>query len=294
MTSPFYQVIRGNFVIVGKEPDGDSVRFVANNPELYQTLHRAYRIKLSKDGSVQLRFEGVDAPETHYGSAAQPLGDIARDRLLEKMGFTNIEYSGSSGNRVKSSSPAAIPGAILSVAAEANGRPVSYVVLEAAADRWEDGDWVKVDTALLKQTLNVYLLQEGLAYYTVYSSMPYTHRNFLRKVAIGAREDNLGIWAEDMTSEFSLLDQDSLSPPDGQLILPKLFRRCTDYLKAVAGGFRGNLEEWLLSNEGTSRPENDRLVLNNRTQLRLSDLLEQRNSRIVLQADLLDVVFLEK
>jgi hypothetical protein len=51
--------------------------------------------------------------------------------------------------------------------------------------------------------------------------------------------------------------------PEGQLILPKLFRRATDYLGAVAGGF-------------------------------LSDLLVQANDTVRFQADLLDVVFVEK
>jgi endonuclease YncB( thermonuclease family) len=293
MVSPYYQVIQGEFVIIGKEPDGDSVRFIANNPKLYRALKRSYRIKPStQDGSVQLRFEGIDAPELHYGSAVQPLGKEARDQLLDWMGFKNVQYTGNAGNRVTASDPDRIPGAILSTAAETNGRPVSYVVLEAK--QLNDGRWVKVDDALLRQTLNFRLLEEGLAYYTAYTSAPLSHREFLREIASKARDKKLGVWGEDRTSEFILNDQDSLSPPDGQLILPKLFRRCTDYLKAVDKGFRGNLGDWLLSTEGTSRPENDRVVVGNAMELKLSDLLEQRNNRIAFQADLLDIVFVEK
>jgi endonuclease YncB( thermonuclease family) len=293
MVSPYYQVIQGEFVIIGKEPDGDSVRFIAHNPKLYRSLKRSYRIKPStQDGSVQLRFEGIDAPELHYGSAVQPLGKEARDQLLDWMGFKNIQYTGNAGNRVTASDPDRIPGAILSTAAETNGRPVSYVVLEAK--QLNDGRWVKVDDALLKQTLNFRLLEEGLAYYTAYTSAPLSHREFLREIASKARDKKLGVWGEDRTSEFVLNDQDSLSPPNGQLILPKLFRRCTDYLKAVDKGFRGNLGDWLLSTEGTSRPENDRVVVGDAMELKLSDLLEQRNNRIAFQADLLDIVFVEK
>lgn len=84
MSWPFYEVIKGSFVIKNYEPDGDSVRFIADNLDLYQNLHGSYRIKPSrKDGSVQLRFEAVDAPEIHYGSVAQQFGDKARDKLLE-------------------------------------------------------------------------------------------------------------------------------------------------------------------------------------------------------------------
>ena len=108
------------------------------------------------------------------------------------------------------------------------------------------------------------------------------------EAAAAARDQDLGIWAVDKTSEFKLVDQTSVGVL-GQLILPKLFRRATDYLKAVNGGFRGNLDDWLEANPG----QNDRLVVDN-IELKLSNLLDQRNSRIVLQADLLDIVFLEK
>ena len=81
MSAPYYRVISGNFTIVGKEPDGDSVRFIADDPTLFKALHRSYRIKPSKDGSVQLRFEMVDAPEVHYGSAFGRYGTRSPIRL---------------------------------------------------------------------------------------------------------------------------------------------------------------------------------------------------------------------
>ena len=70
MASPNYLVMKGNFVIIGKEPDGDSVRFIADDRDLYRYLHRAYRIKPSRDGSVQTRFEGVDAQASPCGQTS--------------------------------------------------------------------------------------------------------------------------------------------------------------------------------------------------------------------------------
>ncbi|MCL1466707.1 thermonuclease family protein [Argonema galeatum] len=289
MSSPFYRLIRGNFAIIGKQPDGDSIRFVADNPKLYESLHRAYRIKPSRDGSVQLRLEAIDAPETHYGKAAQPLGKEARDRLLDWIGFKSIEYK---KNEVLDSKPNTILGAILTKAADANGRPISYVLL--GKDGFDDEKWVMVDEKLLEKTANFNMLSTGSAYYTVYTSTPFAHRQLLRKVALEAREKNLGIWQKDTTSEFALEDADDISPK-GQLILPKLFRRCIDYLKAVDGGFRGNLEDWLIdSSKILSRNENDRVVIRDSEEVRLSELLVQRNSKIVFQADLLDLTFVEK
>jgi hypothetical protein len=76
--------------------------------------------------------------------------------------------------------------------------------------------------ALLKNTINYRLLDEGMAYYTVYTSTPFIHRKILCDVASQARNANLGVWELDMTSEFVLEDQDSIGL-EGQLILPKCF-----------------------------------------------------------------------
>jgi endonuclease YncB( thermonuclease family) len=293
MSSPYNCVIQGSFILKGKEPDGDSVRFIADNPNLYQNLHSSHRIKPSRDGSVQLRFEAVDAPELHYGSAAQHLGKEARDTLLEWMGFENVEYLSEGSNRVKSSEPETVRGAILSKAAEANGRPVSYVLLEKDANHLEDGDWVRVDDPLLRKTINYRQLDKGLVYYTVYTSTPFSHRKLLGKVASKARENRRGVWEFDTTSEFVLEDQASIGA-EGQLILPKLFRRCTDYLKDMGKGFQGNLADWIVWISGGSRSENDRVVIQDSIEVTLSDLIEQRNRTIVFKADILDITFVEK
>ena len=293
MASPSYLVMKGDFVIIGKEPDGDSVRFIADDRDLYRFLHRAYRIKPSRDGSVQLRFEGVDAPELHYGSAAQPLGAEARDTLLPWMGFDNIVYVNDQSTMVKSADPASVPGAILTQAAEANGRPVSYIFLNQQASQLEEGTWVNLQEELLKATINYRLLTSGMAYYTVYTSTPFVHRQLLHEASAAAREAGQGVWQLDTTSDFVLGDQSSIGP-NGQLILPKLFRRCTDFLKDVARGYQGNLSDWLIWISKGSRNENDLVAINDTIELHLSDLLEQRNRHIVFKADLLDITFVEK
>lgn len=294
MSGPGYRVIRGEFVVLGKKPDGDSVRFLAANPDNYQGLQRADRIDPSTvDGSVQLRFEGVDAPETHYGSAAQPLGDAARDALLAWMGFASLQYSATNPGEVVAATPTTIPAAILSKAVDPNGRPIAYALLDADAAGLDDGDWVWVDAPILARTLNRRLLAEGHAYYTVYTSTPRGHREYLRGVAADSRAAGLGLWPIDMTKEWTLETQASIAP-GGQLILPKLFRRCTDYLKAVDRGFVGNLTDWLLANATGSRSEDDHVLICGTVEVPLSVLLTQRNRRIRFAPDVLDVVFVEK
>ncbi|HEY4384455.1 MAG TPA: thermonuclease family protein, partial [Ktedonobacteraceae bacterium] len=213
------------------------------------------------------------------------------DTLLNLMGFTDVEYSPSQPTSVTSAEPASIPGTILSQAAEAYGRPISYLFLH---QEFTDGSWVEIDKNLLQQTLNAQMLQTGMAYYLGYTSTPLAHRQQLIEIANEARSAHKGVWQEDMTSDFVLNGQSDIGTT-GQLIYPKLFRRATDYLKAVDKGFSGNLEDWILSvSQLPSRNENDAVVLHNTTEVHLSDLLEQRNSHVIFQADLLDITFVEK
>ncbi len=113
MAAPYFLCIHGELVIVGYEPDGDSVRFIADDASHYGALKRADRIRPSqRDGSVQLRFEAVDAPELHYGIDAQPLGATARDALLDWIGFTTIEYDQHRKVQVRSATPTSVRAAI--------------------------------------------------------------------------------------------------------------------------------------------------------------------------------------
>jgi hypothetical protein len=287
-------VLRGHLVIVGKEPDGDSVRFIPDTPDLLGRLIGAERIRPSHDGSVQLRFDAVDAPELHYGNEAQPLGGTARDALLDHLGFTGIGYASDSPATVTAADPAGgVRGAILSAMAEANGRPVSYVVVGDDDTLPPDGTRVTAGPDLLARTVNAWLLSEGVAYYTVYTSTPAAHRDQLRELARAARDKPAGVWAQDVTGGFDLTDQASIGS-GGQLVLPKLFRRCTDYLRAVAGGFSGDLVAWLRASSADPRHNvNDGVVLG-ATQVTLSDLITQQGRRITFAADLLDLTFVEK
>ncbi|HEX8647394.1 MAG TPA: thermonuclease family protein [Thermoleophilaceae bacterium] len=292
MASPYLLALHGELTVVGKKPDGDSMRFIPRSPAKLELIGRADRLRPSPvDGSHQLRFEGIDTPETHYGTLAQPLGIEARDRLLKLAGFEDVEF-GPDG-AVTSAVPAKHPAVILTNAAEANGRPVSYV-LEADGAVPPDGQWVEVDRQLLRRTLNAKLLQSGLAYLTLYTSTPAPHQQVLRTLAERAREAQRGVWSRDETAEFRLADQDSIGPA-GALILPKLFRRCSDYLKALADGFMGTIDDWLVGVSSTGRrPEDDRLLVCGRTEVTLSAVVQQLNQRIRFTADPLDIVFVEK
>jgi endonuclease YncB( thermonuclease family) len=290
--APGFLLIRGSFVIVGKQPDGDSVRFVANDINLLSQLKNNSRIRLSKDNSVQLRFEAIDAPELHYLGATQPMGSESRDALLKLMGFKDPQFK-QGGATVISASVQTVRGAILSKAAEVNGRPISYVLLEKDAQGLTDGTRIKLGDTLLQKTLNAKQLLNGMAYLTVYSSTPETHRSFLRNLTLQARASKLGVWARDASPNFRLIGKDSVNER-GALILPKLFRRCISYLNAKAKNpSLGSITDWMISTQTTGVPEDDLVRINLQT-VRLSSLLKVAGNRVKFGVDTTELVFVEK
>jgi endonuclease YncB( thermonuclease family) len=289
--APNFLLIRGSFVIVGKQPDGDSVRFIADNTSLFGQLKNNSRIRLSKDNSVQLRFEAIDAPELHYLGAAQPLGSDSRDALLKLMGFKDPQFR-PDGATVISASVQTVRGAILSNAAEVNGRPISYVLLEKDAKNLTDGTRIQLTNATLQKTLNAKQLLNGMAYLTVYSSTPESHRSFLRTLTLQARASKLGVWARD-TNNFKLVNKDSVGER-GALILPKLFRRAISYLNAKAKNANlGSIKDWMISTQTTGISEDD-LVRTNLQTVRLSSLLKVNGNQVKFGIDTTELVFVEK
>lgn len=294
MSLDYFKAISGNFVIKGYEPDGDSVRFIADNPAYFAELHRGHLIVPSKkDSSVQLRLEGIDAPETHYGSAAQPYGDTARDHFLKTVGFTSWQLAQNT-KTATASTPEKVPGFILTRAADIHGRPISYVLINST-HHFDDGHEGSIGATVLKETANFRMLQAGDAYGLFYSSMPLQHRHVMRAAAHAARAENRGLWPLDKSELFKLRDQQSIGP-DGSLIFPKLFRRCTDFLKAAGAAQVGyDLVDWLLDNPS----EDDKLFVetqhgSHRLTVSLHAVLAQHNGKLAFQLDVLDVVFIEK
>lgn len=292
MAVSFYKAIRGNFAIIGKQADGDSIRFIADDPNAYTDLYHHSRIKPNReDNSVQLRFESIDAPELHYGKFGQPMADTARDAALETLGFTQITYY---GHAVSSATPRSIAGTILTKGADANGRPICYVLKVADSQLVTAGKWIFVDEKILERTVNKSLLASGLVYYTAYTSTPKLHRDYFRKIANQAREKLLGLWSVDATSDFILEKPEDIDR-HGSLILPKLFRRCADYLQAKKEGFAGELEDWLREQSSRLQGKNDLVLLEpSGANVNFSSLIKQHKSRVYFGADILQITFVNK
>ncbi|MDQ3863232.1 MAG: hypothetical protein M3317_07005, partial [Actinomycetota bacterium] len=171
-----------------------SLRFVADDLDLFACLHNTHRIVPSDDGGVQLRMEAIEAPELHYEGDAirQPLAAQARDALLDAVGFSDVTFPGDANVLVSGSTPERVSGAVLSKAADVHGRPIAYVLVADRAETIDDGGTVEVDEGLLSNTLNFRLVETGEAYCLLYTSNPLSHRQILRTVARKASAASTG------------------------------------------------------------------------------------------------------
>jgi hypothetical protein len=206
-----FTVIKGNFSPQFGRPDGDSVRFVPDNPDLIGGLRRTGagpNINRS-NGSVQLRYEAIDTMES---AALQPFSGDAT--------ASNLELAGTNGGAN------AAPGYILSRQLGPNGRPICFAF--AGETDLEDGDdTVFVDADMIDSSINVAQLRLGHAYPLFYDTLFHDLRDHCRAVSNAAKAAGLQVWAADATQSGATWtgDIDTLAP-----IFPKLWRRLDRYV----------------------------------------------------------------
>ncbi|MGJ4889237.1 thermonuclease family protein [Bradyrhizobium sp. HKCCYLR20261] len=235
-----FKLIKGSFRVVGLSPDGDSIRFFPDQPDVMNGLPGGPDNQPQRP-FAQLRLEAIDALETHYAGRHQPIrwARAARDRLLDFVGVTGVQWD-ATGSTIVAASDGTTRGSILSRAKDKYGRPIAFVFADELEG--EDGSDVRLDVAQLRDSYNHLALREGLAYPTYYEGLFPDLRNELTAVTQQARADGLGLWPEDRTT--SGVDATRLSViMDDAPILPKLFRRLSDYMaaKGTAVGFRDAL-----------------------------------------------------
>lgn len=231
------KLIAGNFKILNTAPDGDSIKFYPDDPNIWKKL--GIKVRANHAGGVQLRLDGIDALETHYqprigslGLQHQPktLAHSAAAELLKFLGFDQVTRD--SHEVVTAATPQQLPGFILTRFADTYGRSVAFVFKGNAPGA--DGSDVYLDKSLLHQSANDHLLAAGLVYPTFYSKLYVDLQQEMTKSTDKARHGHTGIWQVDKTTEGFVLEQ-LRTITDKVVILPKLFRRLLDYL-AINGG----------------------------------------------------------
>jgi len=226
-------IIKGHYRITGASPDGDSVRFYPDDPDVW--AYAGIAVKANSAGGVQLRLEAIDALETHYTPPHAPtqwrqpteLGEGASAALLDLLGFTDV--AGDDRGYVTSATPAQTRGYILTRLADSYGRAVAMAYPGGRRGRATDGSSVYLDVPELRRSVNWQLLDAGWVYPTFYSMLYVDLREDLAATAAAARDAGTGVWADDSTLPgFTLRSRTQLS--EDLVILPKLFRRLAEYL----------------------------------------------------------------
>ena len=208
-----FVTIKGSFHLCGQsaagnptgfQPDGDSMQFKPDEPQLLDRLERtadAYR--LTSIGSTQLRFEGIDALELHFEGHHQPrpLADDSRDYLTGLLGMNPVAYKAPQNVTVKP--PVAHDGTrgyILSRALEAHGRPVSFAF--AGDPAGNDGDTRDAAGAAASQEPELQVAREpATPTRSIYDTLFAALRSTFTSAAESARAAKKGLWKDDLSTK---------------------------------------------------------------------------------------------
>jgi len=212
-----FVLIKGWFVPGAGIPDGDSVRFRARNTRLWAKLDgKPVQIGKGKKtkGTVQLRFEGIDAIEK---GAIMPLSTKARDNMLKL-----IRYE-------KEIEPEPEGYVLARMTDDRSGRPICFAYAGKTIEH--DGSAnVYLDPSRLARSVNFKQMANGYAYPLYYNTLLTSLREKFTDALKNARRRKLGYWPSDSTRKGVTVrkteDLARIAP-----IWPKLWRRLQEYLK---------------------------------------------------------------
>ena len=165
MSLGYYKLIKGRLIVRQRQsPDGDSMRFIADDMSLFEALPRYTEPSVADEiESYQLRFQAIDTPELHYGGAQQPHGKESRNGLL---GWLGVNPTGWDWEVAPSGFEWECKAEILTDGFEGHGRPIAFVMRQSGL---ADGVETKLTKTLLEKTYNHYAIEAGLAYVGLYS-----------------------------------------------------------------------------------------------------------------------------
>jgi len=293
-----YKLIKGTFHLTGKsktgkdtsfQPDGDSMHFKPSNPAHLDDLQRVGRpYRLTHIGSLNLRFEGIDATEIHYGGSRQPSpqAEDSRDYLTGRIGMNPVTYK-ADGYRVKPPANDGQKGFILSKQLDFHGRPVSFCF--TGTTTLSNGSWQYVNNALLKRSLNYKLLVNGLVYPLFYDTLYSSLRETMRDATLSAIYAGKNIWQYDWTNYWVDISKEE-HVQSFYNIYPKLFRRITDYYNDFDSFNRAQFISWL-----DERSENDQVWYRPDWNLtHLDNLVEVKGKKVRMTHFPEDLVFVSR
>lgn len=253
-----FTLIKGRFKPEAGRPDGDSVRFLANNINFWENL-RGKPVELG-DGvqtqdTAQLRFEGIDAIERR---AIQPLSNQATENMFRLINYnptTNPEPVGYILTRMTDDLP---------------GRPICFAFAGDTSE--EDGSEIYLDGPMLRNSVNYQQARDGYAYPLYYNTLFADLREEFNEAIALAKQNNLGYWPDDKTLE-GVTVQERSDLEDIPPIWPKLWRRLDEFFREEANSLAG-FEEYL-------EQRNERVdILSIMEERGLQDVVEVQGDRV--------------
>ncbi|MCB9741037.1 MAG: hypothetical protein H6741_17200 [Alphaproteobacteria bacterium] len=272
-----YRAFRGQVYAVGFKPDGDTLAFRPNDPVAVSALPDSEGVPgqvafdENKDGACEVRFQGIDALETHYqplysypkppgaptpsapkpsaGNHHQPQG-LGRGATHAMLGQLGIEVSDAdwhpwgylrrvrvNGQVIEDKFQEGVEAVVVADACDRNGRVLGWVfpasVQIQEGDRFDD----EALADLLKESVNAHLLTQGWAYAYYYFTLSNTLRNRLSIFARSSIRWDKGVQSPD-TSELALTVSTVTELNETTVLWPYLFRKLLRTWRMVA------LETW--------------------------------------------------
>lgn len=293
-----YTLIKGSFHIHypdrplnGPEPDGDTIKFQPVNRDLIANLPRPNQAaRFTQSGMTSIRFEGIDALETHFDVEGQAfhqkldLALAARDALLAEAGFGEVRFFEQRPFKVESVQNHPARGYILSNGLDTYGRTIAFVF--TGEHPAVDGSQIFVTGEMLDASLNVFMLREGHAYAAFYLSLPVELREHLHGIARQARMAGAGLWPQATATTKLAAEIPELAVLQQLVIWPKLFRRLAPYFTQGYTDFDA-LDVWLRADP---RNRDDRLLLPHLELGNMHDMIVEEGTHIRLAYAPEDVV----
>jgi endonuclease YncB( thermonuclease family) len=292
-----YKLIKGEFHIFypdlprqGPEPDGDTLKFLPTHAEHVWDLQSPGGTGPSFNGRgmINLRFEGIDALETHFRGMHQDKtwANAAKDAVLENAGFGAVKFWPDHPQKVQDVENHPRPGYILARSLDAHGRIISFVY-EGDCDH-DDGAEIFLGSPELDASFNANLINQGLVYACFYVTLPTDLQNRLKEKTDSAKEDALGLWPFDALKGDEGIALAGMEELQTLVMWPKLFRRLAAYF---ASGFFGldDFEDWLRADP---RDRDDRVLLPGGELGNIHDVIEIENGKLRMKYNSVDIVIL--
>lgn len=133
-------------------------------------------------------------------------------------------------------------GYVIANGIESNGRLLGLVYPGDPAEG--DGTKLLLDEARLDKSVNVALVEAGLAYVEPYDSMPLSLGKHLRGTIKAARAAKAGMLPSEAVSPAKSATIANLNQAQALVMWPKLFRRLAAYYSQGANGLAG-FDDWM-------------------------------------------------